>query len=74
MAAALHLTACLRAIKAHEGGKVSIAWAKRRVREAAEARIQGSPDSSLLALVGKLERACGCGIVELAEVSETWEG
>ena len=46
----------------------SIAWAKRRVLEAA------SPltDPSLLRLREKLERGCGCSIAELAKVAATW--
>jgi len=40
----------MRVIKAHEGGRVSIAWAKRRVLEAAGATTY--PD--LLALRSKL--------------------
>jgi len=35
MSQTLHLTASMRVIKAHEGGRVTIAWAKRRVAEAA---------------------------------------
>jgi hypothetical protein len=58
----LHLAASMRAIKAHDGGRVSIAWAKRRVLEAAGE----TTDRDLLTLRGKLERACGCSIDELA--------
>ena len=49
----LHLTASMRVIKAHEGGRVTIAWAKRRVLDATAE----TSDPSLLALRGKLERA-----------------
>ena len=66
----LHLTAAMRVIKAHDGGRVSVAWAKRRVLQAAAQWV----DRDLLALRAKLERACGCSIDELAKVAETWEG
>jgi hypothetical protein len=33
----LHLTASMRVIKAHEGGRATIAWAKHRIAEAAAA-------------------------------------
>ena len=44
----LHLTATMRIIKAHEGGRVTIAWAKRRVVDAARARAEKSADRDLL--------------------------
>ena len=59
----------MRVIKAHEGGRVSIAWAKRRVLEAAGE----TTDQDLLTLRAKLERACGCTIAELAKLGEKWE-
>ena len=70
---ALHLTASMRVIKAHEGGRVSVAWAKRRVAEAAAAWTGQSAGKDLLLLAAKLERACGCSIDELATIAETWE-
>jgi len=66
------LTASMRVIKAHEGGRVTIAWAKRRVAEAAAARDAKSADKDLLLLAAKLERACGCSIDELAKIAEKW--
>ena len=66
----MHLTASMRVIKAHEGGRVTIAWAKRRVAEAAGE----TTDRELLVLRGKLERACGCSINELATIAENWKG
>jgi len=68
----LHLTASMRVIKGHEGGRVTIAWAMRRVSEAAAARAEKSADKDLLLLAAKLERACGCSIDELAKIAETW--
>ena len=64
----------MRVIKGHEGGRVSIAWAKRRVQEAAEATAKLSTDPGLTRLTAKLERACGCSIAELAKIAKTWEG
>jgi hypothetical protein len=68
---ALHLRAAMRAIEAHDGRcfhTFSIAWAKRRVLEAA------SPvtDPNLQRLREKLKRECGCSIAELAKVAATW--
>jgi hypothetical protein len=69
----LHLTTSMRVIKTHEGGRVTIGWAKRRVAEAAAAEAAKSADRDLLLLAAKLERACGCSIVELAKIAEAWE-
>ena len=62
------MTASMRVIKTHEGGRVTIGWARRRVLEAAGE----TTDPDLLALRGKLERACGCAIDELAKIAEKW--
>lgn len=64
----MHLTASMRAIKGHEGGRVTIEWAKRRVLEVAGE----TTDPDLLKLRAKLERACGCKIAELAKIAATW--
>ena len=53
---------------------MTIAWAKRRVAEAAAARAERSTDKDLLLLAAKLEYACGCSIDELATIAETWDG
>ena len=69
-AMALHLRAAMRAIEVHDGRRFhafSIAWAKRRVLEAANPLT----DPSLLRLREK-ERECGCSIAELAKVAATW--
>jgi len=51
---------------------VTIAWAMRRVSEAAAARAEKSADKDLLLLAAKLERACGCSIDELAKIAVSW--
>ena len=68
---ALHLTASMRAVKAHGHATrlPDIASTKRRVLEAAEE----TTDPDLLRLRERLERACGCTIAELAKAAETWE-
>jgi len=66
LSAALHLTASMRVIKAHEGGRVTITWARRRCA------CREVHDKELL-LAAKLERACRCSIDELAKIAETWE-
>jgi len=70
----LHLTASMRTLKAHQapGGMPTIAWTKRKVLEAAEARAARSSDQDLHRLAAKLERACDCTIAELAKIAETW--
>ena len=68
MSQTLHLTAAMRVIKSHEGGRVTVAWAKRRVLEAAGEWV----DRDLLELRAKLERACGCSIDELAKIAARW--
>lgn len=67
-----HLTASMRVIKGHEGGRVSISG-RSAGQEAAAARTKGSADANLVLLAAKLERACGCGIVEPAKIAKTWE-
>jgi len=62
----------MRVIKASEGGRMTIARAKRRVAEVARASAAKSVDKNLLLLAAKAGEACGCTIDELAKTAETW--
>jgi len=56
-----HLTASMRALRAHDGGRphADDRLDERKVQEAAEARAAHSTDQDLLRLAAKLERGCG---------------
>lgn len=70
----LHLTASMRVLRSVQtpGRMPTIAWTKRKVLEAAEARAARSDDRELLLLAAKLERACSCTIADLAKIAATW--
>ena len=73
MSSALHLTASMKVVRAHQRRRqVSIEDTRRAVLEAAERVAEGVAGPESESLAAKLEKVTGVGIVELAKPVEQW--
>jgi len=70
---ALHLTASMKVVRAHQRRRhVSIEDTRRAVLEAAERVAEGVAGPESESLAAKLEKATGVSITELAKAVEQW--
>jgi len=71
--AAKHLTASMQVLRAHQRRwPVTVDDARDAVKEAALLTATGMPGPETQALVGKLEKATGVSVSELAVFAEDW--
>ncbi len=73
MATALHLTASMKVVRAHQSRRhVSIGDTRHAVQEAALRIAQGVAGPETQELAAKLEKMSGVSISELAVLAEDW--
>ena len=73
MSSALHLTASIKVVRAHQRRRhVSIEDTRRAVQEAALRIAQGVAGAETQELAAKLEKMTGVSIAELAVHAEEW--
>lgn len=73
MAAATHLTASMRVIRAHlKMRHVTVQDAHDDVKALALRAVDGTLHEDDARLIAKLEKACGCSLSELAIYADGW--
>jgi len=73
MEPAVHLTASMKVLRAHQRRRhVTVDDVRSAIKDAAPLAGIGDPGPETQALVARLQKATGCSIAELAMYAEDW--